>query len=90
MLGSNRKADSVLCNSLVSKFCVIKLTVGCAGWMNNQRLYICNICKKAENLQVINKFPGFFAATFDVESENACAAVREVFLVKFMVRMVCQ
>ena len=88
MLSTNRKADCVLCNSLICKLFIIELAVSCAGRVNYKRLYICNICKQTENLEVINKLPCFFPSPFDVECKNRSSAMREILLIKSMVRMI--
>ena len=70
VLSTNRKTNCVLSNSLVCKLCLVELTVSCRSRMNHQRLNISNVGKKTENLKIVDKLPGFFTATFNVESEN--------------------
>ena len=56
--------------------------------VNHEALHVGNVCKQAKDLQAVNKLEGFFLAALDVECENGTATVREVLLVKFVVRMV--
>lgn len=55
--------------------------------VNHEALHVGNVCKQAKDLQAIDELEGFFLAALDVEGENGTATVREVLLVKFVVRM---
>lgn len=55
VLGANRKTDGVRLNALIGQFFCGELAV-CGGCgMNDKALDVCNIGKKRENLQIIDK-----------------------------------
>lgn len=56
--------------------------------VNHEALHVGNVCKQAEDLQAIDELEGLFLAALDVEGKDGSATVREVLLVKFVVRMV--
>ena len=56
--------------------------------VNHEALHIGNVCKQAEDPQAIDELEGLFLATLDVEGEDRAATIREVLLVKLVVRMV--
>ena len=56
--------------------------------MDNKTLNIRNVCKKGENLQVIDKFPCLLASALDIEGKDRSSAVREIFLIERMIRMI--
>ena len=56
--------------------------------VNYEALHVSDVCKQAEDLQAIDELEGFFLAALDVEGEDRTAAIREVLLVKLVVRMV--
>ena len=56
--------------------------------VNHEALHVGNVCKQAENLQAIDELEGFFLAALDIERKDGAATIREVLLVKLVVRMV--
>ena len=60
MLGTNGQTDGVLLNALICQLLVSQLGVGCCCWMDNQALYVGNICKQREQREMVNKCVSFF------------------------------
>ena len=58
--------------------------------MDNKALYIRNICKQREYLQLVDKLVSLFLTALDIEGKYRCTAVREVLLIKCVVGMVGQ
>ena len=56
--------------------------------MDHKTLYIRNVREKREYLKVIDELPCLVLAALDIEREDRAAAVREISLVKLMVRMI--
>jgi len=56
--------------------------------VDHEALHVGDVSKQAEDLQVVNELEGFFLAALDVERKDGTATVREVLLVKLVVRMV--
>ena len=81
VLGTDGQADGVLIDLLLGQLLLVQLAVGGGGRVDDQALYVCNVCQQGEDLQVVNELEGFFAAALDVEGEDGCAAVGEILLV---------
>ena len=56
--------------------------------MNYKTLDICNICKETENLKIVNKLMCFLLTAFDIEGKDGCTAIREIFLIQCVIRMI--
>ena len=82
VLGSNGKTDGIRLNALIQQLLFGALAVGCGCRMDNQRLYVCNICQQREDLQVVDEFLCLRSVALDLKGENGAAAVREVLLVQ--------
>ena len=57
--------------------------------MNHKALYICHICQKGEQLQIVDEALCLFLSTLDFKGKDRTAAVREVLLVKCLLLRVC-
>ena len=90
MFSANRQSDCSLCNSLICKLRIVQLTVSCTCRMNYKGFNVSNVCKKTENLQIINKLPCSIPATFDFKRKDRSSTVREIFFVQSMIRMIFQ
>lgn len=85
---TDRHADRCRSNFGCGQFFRRKFGVRGGVRVNHEALHVGNISKQAEDLQAIDELEGFFLTALDVEGENGTAAIREVLLVKFVVRMV--
>lgn len=85
MLGAGGQADGVRMDVLLLQLLCRALAVRGGSRMDNQRLYVCNICQNGENLQRINELLCFLFAALDVEGENGACTVREVLVVQFLI-----
>lgn len=90
MLCSDRKADSILLNSLIGKLFIGQLGMCGRCRMNNQALHICYVSKKGEDLQIVDKLMGFCLTTLDFKGKDRSSAIREVLFIKGMIRMIRQ
>ena len=90
MFRANGKANCVRLNSLVLKFFCGKLAVSCRCRMDNKTLYIGNIGKQREYFKTVDEFMCFLDAAFDLKGKDGTAAVREIFLIQFIVRVIGQ
>lgn len=88
MFRTDRHADRCRGNFGGSQFFRRKFGVRGGVRVNHEALHVGDVCKQAENFQVINELESFFLTTLDVEGEDRTAAIREVLLVKLVVRMV--
>lgn len=75
MLCTNRKTDSVLLDTLIRQLGVIVLRMCGRCRMDNQRLHICNVCQKAEQLQMIDEVLGMSLITLEIKGKDGTAAV---------------
>ena len=87
MLRPDRETDRVLSDPLSQKLLFRELRVGRRRGMDHKALHIRHICQKREDLQVIDELPGLFLSSLDLKCENGCSAVREIPLIKLMIRM---
>ena len=87
---TNRKTDCIWFDTLVKKFFFCALAVCCCSRVDNQRFNICYVCKQREQFQVINEVFCFLCITLDLKCEDRTAAVREVFLIKFLLACICR
>ena len=55
--------------------------------MDNKALNIRNICKQRKDLQVVDELVSFFLSAFDLECEDRCSTIREIFFIKCMIRI---
>ena len=69
VLGTDGQADGVLIDLLLGQFLIVQLAVGGRGRVDDQALYVRNVCQQGEDLQVVNELEGFFAAALDVEGK---------------------
>ena len=90
MLCADGQADGVGVNTLIRQFFGGELAVGGGGRVDDKTLHIGNIGKERENLKGVDKLVGFFLSAFDLECEDGSAAVREVLLIQFVVRVIRQ
>ena len=56
--------------------------------MDHQRLHVRNIGEKRENLQIVDELVRLCLSALDIKGEDGAAAIREVFLVKRVLRMI--
>ena len=59
-------------------------------WMDDEALDVCDICEEREELQMIDECESFLLATLYLKCEDGGTAIREVFLVELMIRMIRQ
>ena len=90
MLGTNGQTDGVLLNALICQLLVSQLRMGCCCRMDNQALYICYVCQQGEELQVVDELMSFCLSALDLKGEYRSAAVRKIFLIQCMIRMIRQ
>ena len=88
MLGADGEADRVLPDSLIEQFFLGQLGMGRAGGMNDEALHIGDVCQQGENFQRIDEGPGFLLAALDFKGEDGTAAVREILLIEYVIRMI--
>ena len=87
VLCADGEPDGIRLDSLIKQLLLRQLRVRCGCRMNHKALYIRNICKEGENLQVINKFPGLFLTAFDLKGKDGSSAIGEIPFIKSVVRM---
>ena len=58
--------------------------------MDNEGLHVCDVCEQRENFESVDERLCFLSAALDVEREDGSAAVREILLIKLVVRAVRQ
>ena len=58
--------------------------------MDSKALYVCNVCKEREYLEVIDELLSIFFCALDLKCEDRAAAVREVLVVKFLLLAGCK
>ena len=52
--------------------------------MDDQRLHICHVCQKREQLQIITELFRCLLAALDLEGEDGTASVREIFFIQLL------
>ena len=82
MLCADRKSDSIWLDTLICKFCFVKLCVCCWCWVDNQWLNVCYVCKEWEEFQVVDEVLSCLCVALYLECEDRTTAVREILLVK--------
>ena len=90
MFCTDRKTDCVRFDSLIKQFFFCQLRMCCCCRMDNKALNIRNICKQRKDLQVVDELVSFFLSAFDLECEDRCSTIREIFFIKCMIRMIRQ
>ena len=55
MLSADGQADGVLIDLLLGQLLIVQLAVGGGSRMDDQALYVCNVCQQGEDLQVVNE-----------------------------------
>ena len=90
MLCSDGQADGIGLNALVQQFLRGKLGVSGSGRMNNQGFYIRHIGQQGKYFQIVNKLVSFCLSALNLESEDGCAAVRKIFFIQGMIRVIGQ
>ena len=58
--------------------------------VDNEGLHVCDVCEQRENFESVDERLCFLSAALDVEREDGSAAVREILLIKLVVRAVRQ
>ena len=56
--------------------------------VDDQRLHICHICQQGEQLQIVDELLRGLCVALDLKGEDRAAAVREVFLIQFLLRRI--
>ena len=56
--------------------------------MDDQRLHICHICQQGEQFQIVDELLRGLCVALDLKGEDRAAAVREVFLIQFLLRRI--
>ena len=77
-------------NTAFCQFLLVHLGMRRRCRMDDEGLDICDVGEEAEDLQMIDEFLCLFCTALDFECKDRNAAVREVLLVKLMIRMVRQ
>ena len=90
MLRADGKSDGVGLDSLLCKLLLGQLAVGRGGRVNAQTLDVRNIGQQGEDFQIVNELVSFFLSALDLECEDRCSTIREIFFIKCMIRMIRQ
>ena len=90
VLCTDGQTDRVRLNALICQLFLGQLRMCRSCRMDNQTLYVCNICEQGKDLQVVDKFMCFCLSALDFKGENRSAAMREIFLIQDMIRMIRQ
>ena len=88
MLRADREADGAGRDVLLRQFLVVQLTMRGRRWMNDEALDVRNIRQQGEDLEIIAELLRRLAAALDLDGKDRCAAVREIALIKRMIRMI--
>ena len=88
MFGAYRKADRILTDACIGQFFFGQLTVRGGGRMDDQTFNVGYIGQQREYFQIVDKPESLFASPFYQECKNRCAAIRKIFFVQSVIRMV--
>ena len=90
MLGADREANGVRLDALLCELFFVELRVRGGSRVDDEGLHVCDVCEQRENFESIDERLCFLSAALDVEREDGSAAVREILLIKLVVRAVRQ
>lgn len=90
MLGADGKANGVRLDALLCELFFVELRVRGGSRVDNEGLHVCDVCEQRENFESVDERLCFLSAALDVEREDGSAAVREILLIKLVVRAVRQ
>lgn len=88
VLSSDRKSDGALMDILIVELFLRKLGMCCCRRMNYKRLNISYVSKEREDLKCIDELVSLGLSSLDIEGEDRTAAVREILLIKLVLRMI--
>lgn len=75
VLCSDTQSDCRRCDVLLSQLFWWQLWVSCCVWMDHKALNVCNVCKKREDFQWVDKLPCLVLSALDLEYEISKLAV---------------
>ena len=90
MLGADGEANGVRLDALLCELFFVELRVCGGSRVDNEGLHVCDVCEQRENFESVDERLCFLSAALDVEREDGSAAVREILLIKLVVRAVRQ
>ena len=90
VLGADGQADGIGADALVGELLPGQLAVGRGGRVDDQALDVRHVGKQGENFQIVDELMGLGLAALDLKGEYRSAAVREIFLIQCMIRMIRQ
>ena len=90
MLRTDGQPDGGWRDVLLGQFLRAHLRVGGGIGVDDEALHVGHIRQQREDLQRIDEAPSLFLSAFDLEGENAAAAIGEVAVVEGMVGVVGQ
>ena len=88
VLGTDGKTDRGGRDVLLGELLGRELGVRGGRRVNRQALHVGNIGEQRENLQVVDELMSFCLSALDLKGEYRSAAVRKIFLIQCMIRMI--
>ncbi len=78
MLGADGQADGVGFDALIQQLFFRELGMGGGGGMDHQAFHVRHVGQEGEDLEGVDKGPGFLLPALDLKGENGRAAVGEI------------
>ena len=85
---TDRQTDRVRTDALIGQFFFGALAVGRGRRMDDQGLHVCDVCQQGEQFQIVDELLCGLRITLDLKGKDRAAAVREVFLIQFLLRRI--